>query len=169
MKNKNKIANIDYVMGELSAETEIYSVIEEKEEQFSTINNINFSFNLEQEKVEFLRNFVYFKRSLSPEFFHYNNSHALREGINLLQNENQNLKNRPTIAKVPTRVGSRGNLNGIVKLKTSYSISEADRNFMYNYIYDKQNSNPDFSKTEFMEDIINILSSTYPTMKKATK
>lgn len=166
--SKNKIQNSDSLIDSLGIETEKL-IKNEKEETFSTTKFVSFPFNLEQEKIEFLRNFVLFKRNLSPDFFHYNNSHAVREGILLLQNENPNLEQRPKSVKIPTRLGTRGNLNGTVKLKTSYYISEAEKNFMYNYIYNMQSSKPHFSKTEFMEDLISILSSTYPKMKKATK
>lgn len=166
--NKNKIQNSDSLIDSLGIETEKL-LQNEKEETFSTTKFVSFPFNLEQEKVEFLRNFVLFKRNLSPDYFHYNNSHALREGILLLQSENPNLEHRPKSVKIPTRLGTQGNLNGTVKLKTSYYISEADKNFMYDYIYQQQSSKPNFSKTDFMEDIINVLSSSYPKMKKATR
>ena len=166
--SKNKIQNSDGLIDNLGIEAEKMDK-NEKEDSFSTTKFVSFPFNLEQEKVEFLRNFVLFKRNLSPDFFHYNNSHAVREGILLLQNKNPNLEQRPKSVKIPTRLGTRGNLNGIVKLKTSYYISEAEKNFMYDYIYNMQSSKPHFSKAEFMEDLISILSSTYPKMKKATK
>lgn len=169
MKTKSKIANIDEVVGELVGETEIYAVIEEQEEHFSTEIFLSFPFNLEQEKVQFLRSFVLFKRNLSPEFFHYNNSHAIREGIDLLGQAHPNLKKRPKTVKIPTRLGSQGSLNGKVKLKTSYWINEVERDFIYNFIYANSIIKNEYSKSDFMDDLIKILCSTYPEMKKATK
>ena len=89
--SKNKIQNSDSLIDSLGIETEKL-ITNENEEIFSTTKFVSFPFNLELGKVEFLRNFVLFKRSLSPDYFHYNNSHAVREGILLLQNENPNLE-----------------------------------------------------------------------------
>lgn len=164
---KSKIANIDDVMDDLSFETEIYSDIEEqKEEYFSKEKFLSFSFNLELEKVKFFRDFVVFKRNSNPAFFHYNNSSAIREGIELLQLKNPKLKRRPSSVKISSRFGTMGRLNGIVKLKTSYWINEFERDFIYNFIYAESLSNPDYNKSSFIDDIIDVLKTEYPKMKQ---
>lgn len=118
---------------------------------------VSFSFNIEKTKIEFLRNFVLFKRNLSPEYFHYSNTEAVREGIQYLRKDNSDLENRPASVKMSTRKGTQGRLHGIEKLKTSFSISKDDREFIYNLIYQNDVKNGNYGKAEFFDDLIEAL------------
>lgn len=118
---------------------------------------VSFSFNIEKSKVEFLRTFVLFKRNIGPEFFHYSNTEAVREGIQYLRKENADLENRPASVKMSTRKGTQGRLHGIEKLKTSFSISRDDREFIYNLIYENDVKNGNYGKAEFFDDLIESL------------
>jgi hypothetical protein len=138
----------------------------EKKEQLNEKKFFTFSFNLEQQAVEFLREFVLYKRKSDSLFFHFNNSQAIREGILLLKANNPSIEARPEHLKIPTRVGREGSLNGAVKLKTSYFINEVERDFIYNFIYEKSLQNVYYSKTDFMNDLIGAIKNEYPKMKK---
>lgn len=118
---------------------------------------VSFSFNIEKTKVEFLRTFVLFKRNNGPEFFHYSNTEAVREGIQYLRKENADLENRPASVKMSTRKGTQGRLHGIEKLKTSFSISKDDREFIYNLIYKNDVKKGNYGKAEFFNDLIEAL------------
>ena len=120
---------------------------------------VSFSFNIEKSKIEFLRAFVLFKRNISPEFFHYSNTEAVREGIQYLRKENTDLEDRPASVKMSTRKGTQGRLYGIEKLKTSFSISKNDREFIYNLIYKNDIKNRNYGKAEFFDDLIEALKS----------
>lgn len=120
---------------------------------------VSFSFNIEKTRVEFLRTFVLFKRNIGPEFFHYSNTEAVREGIQYLRNEHTDLKNRPVSVKMSTRKGTQGRLHGVEKLKTSFSISKDDREFIYDLIYQNDVKNGNYGKAEFFDDLINALKS----------
>lgn len=169
MKAKIK-KKFDDIFDDLEKETEIYFENEEsQEERFSEDKFQSFPFNLEQEKVEFLRNFVSFKRKSGPAFFHYNNSSAIREGVELLNEKYPDMKRRPAEIKIPTRYGTRGRLNGVVKVKTSYWINEVEREFIYNFIYMKSLQQEEYNKSEFMDDLIDALVAQYPEAKKATR
>lgn len=166
-KMKNKFAD---VLDDLQKETDIYSDSEKSQEDFfSSEKFLSFPFNLEQDKIEFLRNFVTYKRKSDPAFFHYNNSSAIREGLELLDKEYPELRKRPAAVKIPTRYGTRGRLNGVIKIKTSYWINEVEREFIYNFIYMKSLTNEDYNKSEFMDDLINALTNEYPDIKKTIK
>lgn len=118
-----------------------------------------FAFNLEQEKVQFLREYVILKRKSDPIHFHFNISKAIKKGIEILSSLNPDLKSRPDNIKIPTKRGTKGSLNGVIKLKTSFWITDSDRDFIYNYIYYKINllHIEDYSKSDFISDIIKVL------------
>ena len=120
---------------------------------------VSFSFNIEKSKVEFLRTFVLFKRNISPEFFHYSNTEAVREGIQYLRKKNTDLEDRPASVKMSTRKGTQGRLHGIEKLKTSFSISKNDIEFIYNLIYKNDVKSGKYGKAEFFDDLIEALKS----------
>ena len=138
----------------------------EKNEQLNENNFFTFSFNLEQKAIEFLREFVLYKRKSDSIFFHFNNSQAVREGMLLLKANNPTIEARPKHLKIPTRIGRDGSLNGAVKLKTSYWINEVERDFIYNFIYAKSLQNANYSKTDFINDLISAIKNEYPKMKK---
>lgn len=159
MTKKTKI-NVDLI-GQIGKASE--SLREKKEQQiFSNDLLKNFPFNIEVEKIEFLRNIVIYKRKLSPEFFHYSNTHAVREGIMYLREIYQDLKQRPKSVKHSTRSGTRGKLYGKDKVKTTFSISENDVEFIYNLIYMKDSNPDEYNKEDFFNDLLKELKKRYP-------
>lgn len=165
---KKKENKFDVVVVDLEIETEEYlKPVEEQKlsaDKFST-----FAFNIEEEKVKFLRDFVLYKRNIDPQFFHFNNSKAIREGIEILSELYPDLKKRPQEVKIPTRKGTDGLLNGVIKLKTSYWINQIEKDFIYNFIYAESLKNDDYNKSAFMSDLIEAINTKYPNIKKATK
>ena len=143
--------------GQISVNDETDSMeFEDSEVAFSETKLSNFSFNIEKSMVDFIRDFVLEKRE-NPKYYHYNNSDAMRDGISLLRESNSKIKRRPSNALLPTKRGTLGRLNGITKVKTSFSISDRDKDFLYNYIYFKQQKKEDFGKADFFEDLVKAL------------
>ena len=130
---------------------------EEKEK-----NNITFSFVLEIEKVEILRKVESFRRKTD---FHYSISDAIREGIEFMKIKNTDLLIRPN-GLIPTRRGKRSNSEKRETVHTSYRITETEREFIYDYIYTKcVNKDGNFTKDDFMEDLIKALKLAYKEIK----
>lgn len=125
-------------------------------------NNITFSFLLEIEKVETLRNVETFRRKTD---FHYSVSDAVREGIQLMIKDSKDLVVRP-VGLIPTRRGKRSNNEKKERVFTSYRISESEREFIYDYIYNKcLKMDGNFTKDDFMEDLIKTLKLAYKEIK----
>lgn len=132
-------------------------IIDDISKKDSHEKTLSFSFNIEKSKVEFLRTFVLFKRNIGPEFFHYSNTDAVREGIQYLRNKYNDLKNRPASVRMSTRKGTQGRLYGVEKVKTSFSINSAEKEFIYNLIYKNAVKNGNYGKAEFFDDLIEEL------------
>lgn len=157
------------ILGEIEAQTAKLDTLK-KEEVFSAEPDIAFTFNLEKPKIEFIRNYVNTRRE-NPEDFHYSNSSALREGIELLR-ENFVIGKRPKSVKNPIRIGRptvdvQEQATG-PKIRTSFYISKADKEFIYDFIY--AHSKPDvfFGKEKFFDFIINVLSVQGKTKGKSS-
>jgi len=139
------------------------SLLEKKgHPQFSDDLLIGFPFNIKKTKLEFLRMLVVYKRTLSPNFFHYSNTDAVREGIQALRELNPNIEQRPNSVKFSTRNGTLGRLNGVEKKKTTFSISENDKEFIYNFIYEKSKKIGEYGKAEFFDELLEELRKKYP-------
>lgn len=123
-----------------------------KEERF-----YNFSFSLEKEQNEFIEEFVSFKRRSNTSFYHYTKSKAIVDGIALLKLKYPNLKSRKT--DITTIKGTKGLLNGKKKLIRSFSISNSDREFIYDFINYKiiTNEGIKYGKFEFIDELIGEL------------
>lgn len=141
----------------IGIESNNYQEIEKKPQVFSDDLLFNFSFTVPKKNIELIRNFVIEKRNSDVAHFHYNNSSAIREGINLLKEKHPNLQQRPKGIKFPARSGARGSLNGVETYTTSFSISEAHREFIYDYIYLKSLSTEGYNKVDFFADLIVLL------------
>lgn len=157
--NKNQFDISDLVSSAENYEATDY-------QEFSTVPNPKkpFSFNLAKNKIEWLRNFVAFKRK-TPAFFHYNNSSALREGIEIMR-EKYPIERRPKEIENPIRLGRPYFLDEQdKKKKTSFIISQADREYIYDFIYKYSADSEFFGKENFFEYIIEVLSNTYKIKK----
>ncbi|RNA63931.1 hypothetical protein D1631_00020 [Chryseobacterium nematophagum] len=127
---------------------------------------VNFPFNLEQDRIEYLRNFVMYKRKESAEFFHYSNTEAVKEGISYLREKYRDLKQRPEFIKHSTRVGTNGLLNGVVKVQTTFSIPISDREFIYNLVFAKDSNPTEYNKANFFDELLDELQKRYPSVSK---
>lgn len=137
-----------------------------KEKKFLKEKTTNFPFNLEQNRIEFLREFVIKKRKQNAKFFHYSNTDAVKEGINYLREKYSDLKKRPESIKHSTRVGTTGHLHGVVKTQTSFSLPVSDREFIYDLIFAKDGNPSEYNKAEFFDELIDELSKRYPSVEK---
>ena len=135
--------------------------------KFSEENNISFSFKLEKKLIMFIKELVLAKISESVEYYNFNESSAVREGISLLR-KNKPLQQRPDEISNPTKRGRKSTLApGIIKVNTSFLISEADREYIYNFIYHKQKGGGRFTKEEFFCELVKELSNQYNIEVKA--
>lgn len=127
----------------------------------STANTESFAFNADKSQIDIIRDFVIFKRKSNPVFYHYNQSSAFREGIELLQEKNS-FPQRPLSVEIPTSRGTTGRLNGMTKVKTSFAISPKIKNIIYDIIYHKSDgTGKGYGKRELLEDIISELKEKY--------
>lgn len=132
---------------------------------FSEDNLFNFSFNVEKSLINFIRKFVEMKRT-NPDDFHYSQTDAIREGINLLKEINPDITQRPKSVKIPTR---KGRILGTVveegikaeKVKTSFRINEIEKEYIYDFIYSKTTSEKPYGKEEFLEELTAVLKEEY--------
>lgn len=159
MKTKDKQKAFLEQIKNISKESTTYQNIDNNPRVFSEELLFNFSFTVPKENIELIRNFVIEKRNSDVAHFHYNNSSAIREGINLLKEKHPNLQQRPKGIKFPARSGARGSLNGVETYSTSFSISEANREFIYDYIYLKSLTTEGYNKVDFFADLVTLLTS----------
>lgn len=132
---------------------------------FSEDNLFNFSFNVEKPLIDFIRKFVDIKRT-NPDQYHYSQSDAIREGINLLREINPTIIQRPRAVKIPTR---KGRVYGTVidegnkteKVKTSFRINEIEKEYIYDFIYSKATSEKPYGKEDFLEELTDVLKEEY--------
>lgn len=147
------------ILGEIEEQTARLDTLK-GEEFFSAEPDIAFTFNLEKSKIEFIRGYVNARRE-NPEDFHYSNSSALREGIALLK-ENFEIARRPKTIKNPIRIGRPTadvqEQAGEAKVRTSFYISRADKEYIYDFIYAHTTPDTFFGKEKFFDFIISALS-----------
>lgn len=131
---------------------------------YSTENNLTVAFTLPISMIAYVKELVIEKLA---EDYSYTESSAVREGIQLLKLVNPTLKQRPDEVVNPTKKGRKTTLNKeIIKKTTSFLLSEADQNFMYNYIYKEQIGGGLFRKEEFFNLIIEQLEHKYQLHRK---
>ncbi|MCT2410056.1 hypothetical protein NZD88_21070 [Chryseobacterium antibioticum] len=161
MQNKSKIKGLGSLKMAGSNLQKTAEKIQEQGVEFSTENNISFSFTLDRNLVLFIKEIVFIRINESVENYHFNESLAVREGIQLLS-ENFPVKQRPEEIGNPTKRGRKSTATeGVVKVSTSFLISEADREFIYNFIYEKQKGGGRFTKEEFFILVVNQLENKY--------
>lgn len=134
-------------------------------------DDVVFAFTLDKELILYLKELVLFKKSSdNAQDYFFNESEAVREGIKLMQNSYSHIKPRPEDIGVPTWRG-RGQTtqDGVIKVNTSFLISKAERNFVYDFIYHEQKGGSRFTKEEFMILLIEELERKYQIKKEAKK
>ncbi|MBP0611909.1 hypothetical protein J8J42_02475 [Chryseobacterium sp. cx-311] len=136
--------------------------IEQKKVEKVKPKNYNFSFSSEAENMNYIRALEFEKRRQDPEFFQFTASDVVKEGVELLRQTGQRLKKRPA-GMIPTRRGrvmKGAELNN--RVRTSFSLTENDVEFIYDYIYTKSgNVLGAFTKEDFMNDMIGALKAKY--------
>lgn len=144
-----------------SAGEDLQKTVNEKNIEFSTENNIPFSFTLDRNLVLFIKELVLKKINESVENYHFNESSAVREGIQLLSVISP-VKQRPEEIGNPTKRGRKSTAaEGVVKVNTSFLISESDREYIYNFIYERQKGGGRFTKEEFFVLAVEQLEKKY--------
>jgi hypothetical protein len=122
----------------------------------SAKNNITFSFLLQIEVVEQMREIEAIKRKTD---FYYTVSDVVREGIDIMRKKYKNLPVRPE-GLLPTRRGKHSNSTKKDKVFTSCRITEQDREFIYDFMFSKNINqdgefiNVNFTKDDFMETLL---------------
>lgn len=163
MDNKPKIRGLDKLK---SAGTNVQmsnEKIEENKYNFSKENNITLAFTLPITMIAYIKELVIHK--LSGDYG-YNESAAVREGLKLLEENSPFITQRPDDIAVPTKKGRKSTADKEIKKKgTSFLISEADQNFMYNYIYYMQKNGGIFIKETLFSLIIEQLEKKYKIKK----
>jgi hypothetical protein len=161
--NKPKIKGLENLKSAGSNLQVSNDKIEEKKLEFSKDNNITFAFTLPITMIAYLKELVIHKLSSD---YGYNESSAVREGLKLLQEASPFVKQRPEDIGVSTKRGRKSTADKEIKKKsTSFLISEADLNFIYNFIYYKQKSGSIFIKEELFSLIIEQLENKYKIQK----
>lgn len=138
--------------------------IEEKKYEYSDKNTVVFAVTLPVSMITYLKELVIFKMDSD---YSYSEGSAVREGIKLLKEESPFVKQRPDDVPVPTKKGRRSTADkDIIKKNTSFLISEADLNFVYNFIYHKQKGGGVFIKEELFTLLIELLENKYKLKSK---
>lgn len=133
--------------------------IKERGQEYSTENNITFAFTLPVIMIAYIKELVITKLS---EDYSYNESSAVREGIQLLKLVNPNIEQRPDDLPISTKKGRKSTADKkIIKKSTSFLISADDQNFIYNFIYKEQKGGGIFKKEEFFSLLIEQLELKY--------
>ncbi len=126
------------------------------------IKSNNFSFTADVESLNYIRSLEFEKRQQDPEFFQFSASDVVKEGVELLRQTGPKLKKRPE-GMIPTRRGRTPKGEEIIKkVRTSFSLTESDVNYIYDYIFTKTGDTLGaFTKEDFMTDMIGALKSKY--------
>lgn len=133
--------------------------IEEKKHVYSDKNSVVLAVTLPVSMITYLKELVIHKIESD---YSYSEGSAVREGIKLLQEASPFVKQRPDDVPVPTKKGRKSTANkDIIKKNTSFLISEADQNFIYNFIYHKQKGGGVFIKEELFSLLIEHLENKY--------
>lgn len=152
------LSNLKLAGSDLQEATE---KIKEKNYEFSTENNIVYSFYGDVQLVVYLKR-LRLSRNTDPDFYHYSESDAVREGIKLLQKAFPNITQRPSQIHFSGKVG-RGKTKPeeVKKVRTSFTISESDQEFINNFIYERQKGGERVTKEAFFAIMIEHLENKY--------
>lgn len=149
------------VLNQINGIAELTKNIKENEE-IKKEKIINFSYYLDEKTLFFMKEFIHYKR-FEEGVFEYNQSSIIKEGISLLKEKYPNLPVRPEKAKIPTKRGRRKKTNedDEIKYATSFNISESEREFIYDFIYDKLKKGEDYIKEDFINDLLDEIKHKY--------
>lgn len=142
-------------------------IIQEQEKVFSTENTVIFSFRVNQDLIHYIKKLRLFKIEEKASNHLYSESDVVREGIELLREKFSNVPQRPIDVEMPTRRGRGLTRNpSIIMSNTSFTLSENDVNFIYNFIYDKQKGGDRYTKEEFLALLVEQMEKKFKINKK---
>jgi hypothetical protein len=167
MQNKPKIKGLGSLKTAGSNLQKNAEIIQEQEKEFSTENNVIFSFRVNQDLIHYIKKLRLFKIEEKTSNHLFSESDVVREGIELLRETFPNIPQRPDDVEIPTRRG-RGLKRDpdTVMSNTSFTLSEYDVNFIYNFIYDKQKKGGRYTKEEFLALLIDHMEMKFKINKK---
>lgn len=123
----------------------------------NTSTKETFSFNLSQEGQEFLRELVYTK--IVKGEMNYNLTTAFKEGLILLQEHNPDLPEDISLERRYYKGGAQKNKGNIYR--TSIVSTIENNTWIKRYMAYKITTDFFFSKSDFVNDLINILKDKY--------
>lgn len=166
MDNKGKKRGLQALTQAGSSLKETTEKIKDEKQEFSTENNIIFSFYLNKDLLLYIKQLRIFKINSNSSHYLYNESEAVREGIQLLKEAFPNIPQRPDEIKNPAKAGRGAKSDpNIVRSRTSFAMSEADVEFIYNFIYNKQKGGDRYTKEEFFSLLVEHLENKYKLKK----
>jgi hypothetical protein len=136
--------------------------VEIKDEQDEDkVKYIPFAFTLEKELVLFIKELVLFRIKESLDNYFYNESEAIREGIELMKLAFP-MEKRPVEISNPTKSGRGASLDkSIERVNTSFLLHEEHKEYIYDFIYHKQEGGGRFTKGEFITLVVEQLKRKY--------
>lgn len=167
MQNKPKIKGLGNLKTAGSNLQKNAEIIQEREKEFSTENTVIFSFRVNQDLIHYIKKLRLFKIEEKTSNHLYSESDVVREGIELLRDTFPNIPQRPDDVEMPTRRG-RGLKRdpNTVMSNTSFTLSDHDVNFIYNFIYDKQKKGGRYTKEEFLALLVEHMEMKFKINKK---
>lgn len=167
MENKPRIKGLSNLKNAGSSLQKNAEIMKEKEKEYSTENNIIFSFRVNKELIHYIKKFRIFKIEDNPSNHLYSDSDVVREGLQLLKETFPSIPQRPEDVEVPTKRG-RGEKRdpAVIISNTSFTLSESDINFIYNFIFDRQKGGARYTKEEFLALLVEHLEMKFKINKK---
>lgn len=167
MQNKPKIKGLGNLKTAGSNLQKNAEIIQEREKEFSTENTVIFSFRVNQDLIHYIKKLRLFKIEEKTSNHLYSESDVVREGIELLRETFPNIPQRPDDVEMPTRRG-RGLKRDpdTIMSNTSFTLSDYDVNFIYNFIYDKQKKGGRYTKEEFLALLVEHMEMKFKINKK---
>lgn len=167
MQNKPKIKGLGNLKTAGSNLQKNAEIIQEREKEFSTENTVIFSFRVNQDLIHYIKKLRLFKIEEKTSNHLYSESDVVREGIELLRETFPEIPQRPDDVEMPTRRG-RGLKRDpdTIMSNTSFTLSDHDVNFIYNFIYDKQKGGGRYTKEEFLALLVEHMEMKFKINKK---
>ncbi|WP_312306364.1 hypothetical protein [Chryseobacterium sp.] len=167
---RSKSRGLDNLQSAGSDLQETNKKMQGKEKEFSTENNVIFSFRVNQGLIHYIKKIRLFKIEEKTSNHLYSESDVVREGIELLRKTFPDVPQRPDDVEIPTRRGRGLNRDpNTIMSNTSFTLSDHDINWIYNFIYDKQKGGGRYTKEEFLSLLIKHMEMKFMINKKSSK
>lgn len=167
MQNKPKIKGLENLKTAGFNLQKNAEKIQEQEKEYSTYNTVIFSFRVSQDLIHYIKRFRIFKIEENPSNHLYSESDAVREGVQLLRNTFADIPQRPKDIEKPTKRGRglKRDPNTIMS-NTSFTLSENDVNWIYNFIFHQQKGGGRYTKEEFLALLVEHLEMKFKINRK---